>query len=84
MVKAILALIVFGIRLRKIPSYRRVVEHKFVQVLSILLIIYNNPLIAALIPSNNKFLIFILQTTYILLPVTLVLFWLCVFERGDL
>jgi hypothetical protein len=82
-VKSFLSFFIYAYRRRSIPKERRVLEHKIIFSLSVFLMIFNNPLVAALFPSNNKFLIFLLQVSYILLPLGLIFFWLSVFERGD-
>lgn len=80
--KSFIALIVYIIRSRSIPSNKRVLEHKLVLLLSVLLVMFNNPLVA-LLPSNT-FLIFLFQVCYLLLPCYLLLFWMIMFWRADI
>lgn len=62
---------------------KRVLEHKLIIVLSVLLVLFNNPLIILAFKGQRDFLVFFTQLTSILLPVFLMFFWICTFERGD-
>lgn len=73
----------YCVRVRLIQRTNMVLEHKLILVLSIGLVLFNNPLVMLAFKGNSNFLVFFTQLTSILLPVTLLFFWICAFERGD-
>ena len=79
LVSCILYCLVFS----NITLLKRTLEHKLILILSVLLVLFNNPLIIVAFRGHSNFLVFLTQFSTTLLPVFLIFFWICIFERAD-
>lgn len=81
---SLIACVYYIIGYKRLDRKIKVLEHKLILVMSVLLVLFNNPLIILVFKGQQHFLIFFTQLTSILLPVFVLFFWFCAFERGDI
>ena len=77
---SVISFIVYVIRLSLMHRTKRVLEQRFVSVLGLLLIFFNDPFLEITLTRSNNTSSFFSQCFLMGLPLFLVFFWMCILE----
>mmetsp|Transcript_7082 Transcript_7082/g.6331 ORF Transcript_7082/g.6331 Transcript_7082/m.6331 type:complete len:458 (+) Transcript_7082:273-1646(+) len=78
---SLVACILYFRAINKIPRTKLVFEQKYIKWLSVMLILFNDPLYGATVLAPGAFISFLSSSFVLTFICALLLFWICMFER---